>query len=633
MLVVILFLTMLLTGLVNVSATAQTNSGPLSNSSTLNTASVKAPVIAAAVTSTSAAKKYVVFRDDDVGFGTVGALKAVNQVHIEENVPVTLAIIPHPDPSGTGNELLWNAEVNTYLHSIVTNPLFEFAQHGYTHYNYANGPPTAGAGVPQVVGATAPYYAIGESPSSGQVVPGQLVGEGTGVYSEFYGRPYVDQYNAIKQGKDDITQAFGVTPTTFVPPWNKGDNNTLKALNVLGFTLYSTSTADFNVREANLNGIKVQGESAGLGWDSYANWETGMQQLTRDTDTWLDTAAAGEHYVVGYHAWAFENSDSSLDLARITLFKQYIDHLKSRGDVLFTTLGGQYPPWGAWSTVGGQLASGTGPAASAQDANSAELFVRGTDNALWYRHYQTGSGWSSWKSLGGALSASPAAVSRPNGKIDVFVRGTDGALWTRATTNGGASWSGWSKISGQLAAGTGPAAYAWGDTRIGWMVTGTDNKLWHMWKDSAGTHGWQSLGGALTASPGATSAASGAIDVFVRGTDGSVWQRTYSNTAWSGWKALGGQLAPGTGPAACSWGAGRLDVFVQGTDGVLYQKTFSGAWSGWGSLGGVLTASPAAAAASGSNRIDVFVRGSDGALWEKSYNSGWGGWTSVGGIT
>ena len=37
-----------------------------------------------------------------------------------------------------------------------------------------------------------------------------------------------------------------------------------------------------------------------------------------------------------------------------------------------------YPPWGAWSPVGGQLASGTGPAASAQNTNSAELFVRGT---------------------------------------------------------------------------------------------------------------------------------------------------------------------------------------------------------------------------------------------------------------
>ncbi|MGZ4923258.1 MAG: hypothetical protein ACXV5H_04715, partial [Halobacteriota archaeon] len=229
------------------------------------------------------------------------------------------------------------------------------------------------------------------------------------------------------------------------------------------------------------------------------------------------------------------------------------------------------------------------------------------------------------------LSASPAAVSRPNGKIDVFVRGTDGAVWTRATTDGGSTWSGWKGLGGALAAGTGPAAYAWGDTRIGWMVTGTDNRLWHMWTDSSGTHGWESLGGALSSSPGVTSQTSGSIDVFAQGTDAAVWQRTYANTTWGNWKGLSGALASGSGPAASSWGNGRLNLFVQGTDNVLWHKSYTGTWSGWQSLGGALSSSPAAAA-SGGNRIDVFVRGTDNGLWEKAYNGGWGGWTSVGGI-
>jgi Repeat of unknown function (DUF346) len=275
----------------------------------------------------------------------------------------------------------------------------------------------------------------------------------------------------------------------------------------------------------------------------------------------------------------------------------------------------------ATTFVGGQLASGTGPAACAQDANSLDVFVKGTDNALWYRHYQSGS-WSSWKSLGGSLTSSPAAVSRSAGKIDVFVRGNDGALWTRATTNGGTSWSNWYKIGGQLAPNTGPAAYAWGDARIGWVVTGTNKALYHMWKDSAGTHSWQSLGGILTSSPAAMSPTSGVIDVYGRGNDGAIYQREYKNNAWSSWTSLGGQLASNTGPAACSWGPGRLDVFAQGTNGALYHKWYNGGWSGWESLGGALTSSPAAAAASGGNSIDVFVRGTDGALWWKYYNGG-----------
>jgi len=265
--------------------------------------------------------------------------------------------------------------------------------------------------------------------------------------------------------------------------------------------------------------------------------------------------------------------------------------------------------------VGGSVASA--PAACAQDANSLDVFVQGTDHALWYKHYQSASGWSAWKSLGGVLTSDPAVVSRPNGKIDVFVRGNDGALWSRYTTDGGASWSTWSKIGGQLLAGTGPAAYAWGDAQIGWVVTGTNKALYHMWKDSSGTHSWQNLGGVLTSSPAATSPTSGVLDVYGRGTDGALWQREYNN-AWSGWQSLGGRTPSGTGPAACSWGPSRLDVFVQGTDGALWHKSYNSAWSAWESLGGKLTSSPAAAAASGGNRIDAFVRGTDGAVWQKS---------------
>jgi hypothetical protein len=269
------------------------------------------------------------------------------------------------------------------------------------------------------------------------------------------------------------------------------------------------------------------------------------------------------------------------------------------------------------------------PAVCAQAANSIDLFIDGTDGALWWEHWD-GQTWGTWKSLGGSLTSDPAAVSRSAGKIDVFVRGTDGALWQRATTDGGTSWSNWYKIGGQLLAGTGPAAYAWGDARIGVFVTGTNKALYHIWNDGAWSS-WQNLGGVLTSSPAATSPTSGVTDVYGRGTDGALWQREYNN-AWSGWQSLGGRTPSGTGPAACSWGPGRLDVFVQGTDGALWHKSYNSAWSGWESLGGKLTSSPAAAAASGGNRIDAFVRGTDGAVWQKSYyNGGWSAWRSAGG--
>ncbi len=616
---------MLFTGLVNVPATAQTSSGPFSDSSTLNAASVNASVITPGVTSTITAKKYVVFRDDDVGFGNLSALEALDQVHVEENVPVTLAIIPHPNPCGTGNELLQETGVLNYLRSIVDNPLFEFAQHGYNHYDYkANGPPdcsasTAGAGVPQVVGAEASSYKVGESPGPGQLVPGQPVG--TPSDSEFWGRPYADQYNAIKQGRDDMIQALGVAPTTFVPPWNSGDTNTLKACSALGFTLYSTSISDFNVRQAYLDGITVQGESGGLdGWNNNAAWQTGMQALTKGTDAALNNMTAGQSFVLGYHFWSFENPDGSVNPAWVALFKQYIDHLKSRGDVLFTTVGGQ------------QLLNPSPAPAVCSDGNSLDAFAQGAYHALWYKYLNDTTSWSSWEYLGGYLTSSPAATSPVNGMIDVVARGPDGAVWWKYTTNGGASWSNWYSLGGQIPAGTAPTVSSWGAGRLDVFAKGTNGALWHKaYSGTSGWSSWQSLGGSPTSSPAATSRNTGGITVFARGTDGGIWYRDYVGSSWGPWTSIGGAVAAGTGPAACSWGGGRLDVFVQCTNGALYHKSYTGTsgWSGWQSLGGSPTSSPAATSPA-NGVLDVFARGSDDGLWEDTYNSGWSGWTSAG---
>ena len=375
---------------------------------------------------------------------------------------MTLAIIPHPNTCGAGNELLWNTPVNNYLRSIATNPLFEFAQHGYNHYDYAqNGPPdcsasNAGAGVPQVVGAAAPYYEVGESPG-----PGQLVGNG--VYSEFWGRPYADQDNAIKQGRDDIQQAFNVTPTTFAPPWNKGDDNTLKATAALGFTLYSTSIQDFNVHEASLQGITVEAGFGTIGdWNTLADWQAGMKNFTQQTDAALNAAPGGSSLVIEYHFWAFENPDGSVDPGRIALLTQFIDHLKSRGDVLFTTLGGQQ-----------FLAPSSAPAVSSKDGNSLDVFANGRDGALWQKTYD-GTAWSSWQSLGGSPTSSPAATSRNTGGLTVFARGSDGAVWYRDYVGG--SWGKWVSIGGQIPAGTGPAVCSWGSGRLDVFARGAERR-------------------------------------------------------------------------------------------------------------------------------------------------------------
>jgi hypothetical protein len=260
------------------------------------------------------------------------------------------------------------------------------------------------------------------------------------------------------------------------------------------------------------------------------------------------------------------------------------------------------------------------------------LFVRGSDNALWYRHW-TGTTWTASTSLGGILTSSPAATSPSSGVIDVFVRGSDGVIWTRTTTNGGTSWSAWTSIGGQTPSGTGPAVCSQG-SGLDVFVQGTDGALWHKSYTGSSWSGWQSLGGILTSSPAATSRSSGTIDVFVRGSDGVIWTRTTTNggATWNAWHSIGGQVPLGTGPAADAQNANSLDVFVQGTDHALWYDHWDGTtWSGWKSLGGVLPSSPAATSPA-NGVIDVFVRGTDNALWERPYNNGWLPWTSIGGL-
>ena len=130
------------------------------------------------------------------------------------------------------------------------------------------------------------------------------------------------------------------------------------------------------------------------------------------------------------------------------------------------------PRWSGWESLGGILTSGPGVCSWA--SGRLDVFVRGTDNALWHKWYS--NGWSGWESLGGILTSDPVAVSWSSGRIDVFVRGTDNALWHKWFSNG---WSGWESLGGVLTSD--PDAVSWSANRIDVFARGTDNALWHKW--------------------------------------------------------------------------------------------------------------------------------------------------------
>ena len=334
-LIVSVLLTTLLAGLVTVPVTAQTTASVTNTTTAKNL--VNSTVKAGNATVQAGNGKHIIFRDDDIApWSDLNTLKIVNQAFIDENVPKTLAITPHPSTDSSDdnqNELLMDTSMLNYLESIKTNPLFEFAQHGYTHA--ING---ESSGVIVAGGSLSGHPSADQLNGSVHITDGATIAD-----SEYSGRPYKDQYNSIKQGWDDIAEALGVTPRTFVPPWNDGDSNTGLAAHAVGHTLYSSGTYDPALNYP-VSGLYYQGADFEIPWQD-VNWDTPMQDLTTQTDAALNAAGNGADIVVLTHFWSYTQdttSNTAIDWHKINLLETYIEHLKARGDVSFTTLDNQY---------------------------------------------------------------------------------------------------------------------------------------------------------------------------------------------------------------------------------------------------------------------------------------------------
>ena len=298
--------------------------------------------------------KCVMFRDDDVtansGFST---LKAVNQIQIDEGVPVTLGVIPLPSlasyiesnssnplaiesnssnplaiESNSSNPLAYEegpipfgviplaslANTNqgdagitafvAYLRSLASNNLFELAQHGYDHHD------------------------------NHELYGGQ-------VPSEFRGMPYDEQYAEIAEGKNLMQSAFGTAPTSFIPPYNIGDYNTLKALAALNFTVYSSCPED--VQPTMQDGqLRSETQSIALP-DLRGNASAVLQLLINQTAPLLSNPNV-QDIVVVYHYRYFSTGPfgDTVNSTKLGVLRDYIQYLKNN-DVTFATLNGTHP--------------------------------------------------------------------------------------------------------------------------------------------------------------------------------------------------------------------------------------------------------------------------------------------------
>ncbi len=156
--------------------------------------------------------------------------------------------------------------------------------------------------------------------------------------------------------------------------------------------------------------------------------------------------------------------------------------------------------WGSWQSLGGSVGTGTQPGAVVYGNGQQAVFFRGTDNHVYWKHSRNcGATWSSWASVGGQTNSNPAASSAQAGTIDLFMRGTDNALYTRHFT--GSSWSSWTYLGGSLTSGPAaavpqvetsfPNSVPWGTEVI---AVGPDQHLWANLKPVGGNWtGWHFL--------------------------------------------------------------------------------------------------------------------------------------------
>lgn len=245
----------------------------------------------------------VVFRNDDLEPGHHDdRRRAVDQVFIDENVPVTNAVIPTQDGESIASAEAFCRDLEERQR---THPgLFEYSLHGYLHEPNERGVPRTSGTEPTV-------------------------------RSEFGGLPEAEQRQRIREGKRIMTDCLGTEPRSFVPPYATYDDATVSALAaedvpVVAGGGWFTDTYYGETEPFETDSVVHVPEDHGFvsDWDAESFYEREALRAPFD-----DAYANSEVYVHGLHYWTF-GSDARLDRLR-----SFIRYVKQHDDVLFLTVG------------------------------------------------------------------------------------------------------------------------------------------------------------------------------------------------------------------------------------------------------------------------------------------------------
>jgi hypothetical protein len=267
-----------------------------------------------------------------------------------------------------------------------------------------------------------------------------------------------------------------------------------------------------------------------------------------------------------------------------------------------------------------------GTAAVARGSNDVDIFVIGTEFALYHLHHDIDTAWrSEWQPLYGILTTGAAVVSWGPERLDVFALGESPDFELFQISWAQTVWSEWNPIGGSWESFT-PTAITWGPNRLDVLVVHPDTKSLHHAYLSLSSWEWENLGGYCTSRPAAVSRDTGVIDIFVRGGDAGLWHLSYQNS-WGQWRSIDSGTAIQAEPEAISCASSNIEVFAWRNDGALLHKSVLVAngvdtWtpsSGY-EVCGMGLAGPPKAVCSGRDSVDVFAYLENGQTGHRTWN-------------
>jgi hypothetical protein len=190
------------------------------------------------------------------------------------------------------------------------------------------------------------------------------------------------------------------------------------------------------------------------------------------------------------------------------------------------------------------------PTAIIDGTGLEHVFVRGTDQDLYYQHIQANGLWTGWIQAGpggGWADGHVGLVTNISGRVEAFESGGDGAVYHNIETSVD-NWRGWHAVSGGGWVSS-PITSRWQNGTIDVAVLGGDHYLYHTWQTSPGADSWQSPLSPIeplqvTTTKWLTNATvwpDGRVEVMSQSYANSellhIWQGC-SNGCWSNWSTL-----------------------------------------------------------------------------------------------